>query len=272
MSLKNLSSANSDFSSVAERDRHLFDEIAKTYLRKDTVRSSRVARIQRLKETIRSVPLTSDTLLLEIGCGAGFAPLYLENTYKSYLGIDHSKALIQLAKAQFEDTSKETRFLCGDACDLDEVEVYDGIVIIGVLHHMEKPKESLETFFRLLKPGGWIAVNEPNGANPLIQLLRRLRKSLDKTYSDEQFTYRSDVLHQQFVEAGFVDLKVRGQGLLSTPFAEVPIGSSGLFVSFSKVACAVDRFFEKRIFSNALRAISWNLVASGRKPVSEETK
>ncbi len=129
---------------------------------------------------------------------------------------------------------------------------------------MEAPIEALRSLRRLLKNGGWIAVNEPSSLNPVIQLLRRIRKRSDSTYSDEQRTYSPDELYAQFAEAGFDQVEIRPQGLFSTPFAEVPVRPECIFSILAKFACATDFILEKHL-PGLIKPFSWSLIATARK-------
>ena len=50
--------------------------------------------------------------------------------------------------------------------------------MIGVLHHMPKPENVINSLSRLLAPDGIIVVNEPQAGNSLIGLLRKIRRKL----------------------------------------------------------------------------------------------
>jgi 2-polyprenyl-3-methyl-5-hydroxy-6-metoxy-1,4-benzoquinol methylase len=248
-------------STQADRDRALFDTIASAHQEKDLRLSSRAARQQRLRQTVADFAQTlPGQALLEVGCGAGFSVDYLNGGYRSYLGVDHSPELIDYAKQHFS----EADFVCCDSLELKMREQFDGIFMVGVLHHMEHPYAQLEALYSFLKPGGWIALNEPNSANPFIQLLRWLRKGSDETYSCEQRTYRSRELEAELSAVGFEDVSTKAQGIFSTPFAEVPLRPDGFWAGVARVAVRMDIFLEARA-PRFLRYLSWNLVATARK-------
>ena len=247
----------------AHRDREFFNKIAGSYCKKDLRDSSRPSRQHRLLQTLADfqgeMPRQS---ILEIGCGGGFSPRYLKGDFGDYLGVDHSAELIEYAQQHFSDAA----FRCCDALSLDPERPYDGVFMIGVLHHMESPADQLKAFYTFLTPGGWIAMNEPNSANPLIQWTRFIRKALDPHYSEDQRTYDHRSLERAFTDAGFVDVKTRGQGVFSTPFAEVPLRPDGFWAALSRLAIRLDAILESRA-PQLLRHFSWNLIATARKPV-----
>ena len=247
--------------SKADRDRALFDQIAESYQQKDLRMSSRMARQHRLHQTVlKLIEERPSQALLEVGCGAGFSAKYLEGHYAEYLGVDHSAELIDYANTHFPWAA----FICCDALELEAEGRYHGIFMVGVLHHMESPNAQLKAMASFLASGGWIALNEPNSANPVIQCMRWIRKALCRDYSEDQCAYTYRALERDLLAAGFVDVTTRAQGIFSTPFAEVPMRPDIFWATIARLAIGIDRFLEAKA-PKLLRCVSWNLVATARK-------
>lgn len=249
----------------AARDRALFNEIAASYCAKDLWPSSRVARQQRLRQTLRCLPVTGDIALLEVGCGAGFTANYLDGMYREYVGVDYSEELIGYAREHHERPG--VSFAAMDINAFQSEVGFDVALMIGVLHHMDDLQGTLSTISALLKPGGWIVANEPQPANLLIHAARNVRKKVDSKYSSDQVELTSAQLRDALTGAGFEDVRLVPQGILSTPFAEVPLKPAMLWGPAASAACAADRVIEAAA-GPALAALSWNLIAAGRKPQS----
>jgi SAM-dependent methyltransferase len=252
------------------RDRELFDRIAGEWARKDLHPAARLARRQRLEQTLAILPstvlLNTGTALpeiLEAGCGAGFTASYLSGRFRSYLGLDHSEELVQLAR-QLQDVEGATFEVADLERPLAGERRFDLILMIGVLHHLNASGEVVRKLTERLRPGGWLAVNEPQSANPFIGAARRLRKALDSAYSDDQLALSARAMRRQLEEAGLRDVRLRPQGLVSTPFAEIPLGPTRFTVPLVRLLCGVDRMLERGA-SWPLRFLSWNLVAAGRR-------
>jgi SAM-dependent methyltransferase len=245
------------------RDRALFDSIAESYVRKDLLAAHREARRQRLWQTIGYLHLSPEHEIIELGCGAGFAAEYLKGEYRHYVGVDHSEQLIDFARKH--NTTESAEFFVGDITDLSLQNKFDRAFVIGVLHHVGDPVEALLKIRAVLKPGALFAVNEPSRANPLVQTARWVRTLSSRDYSDEQIQYRAKDLRGQLIDAGFVDCRLFGQGLLSTPFAEVAMPLQAIMHPLSRCACAVDRIFEESLPGLA-RSLAWNLICVGRNP------
>ncbi len=252
----------------AELDRRHFDSIADDYAGKDLVPSSRFARRQRLAHAVARVPLNQKSRVLEVGCGAGFAASYLRGRYGSYTGIDHSLELI--ATARRYNTGPDTEFIRTGVVDFKDASGFDLVFLIGVLHHMEDRPEIMDNLRNLVRPGGYLAVNEPQPSNPLVSGARILRTRFDESYSDDQDEIGFDELLRLFSSAGLTDIEISPQGIFSTPFAEVAMRPDWLMAPVARAACTIDRIAEP-LLVGPLRFLTWNLTAVGRRPRAHES-
>jgi SAM-dependent methyltransferase len=250
-------------SSRRQSDRRLFDSIAGAYARKDLQSSSRRARRQRLERTLDEVPMLESWRILEVGCGAGFAAAYLEGRYGHYLGIDQSHRLVEIARAV--NGAANVEFLAVGIEDLSVEGGFDLAFMVGVLHHLDDREAAVGKVVGSLRPGGYLALNEPQPANPLMTAARRFRARIDSSYSDDQDEIPGHELRRVLESAGLTEVRTKPQGLFSTPFAEVVLGPQFLTAPAARFACRVDSLLESRL-PQALHSVSWNLVAMGRKP------
>jgi SAM-dependent methyltransferase len=246
-------------------DRELFDTIAEHYGAKDCAPSSRPARRRRIEQTLTTVPTGHFERVLEVGCGAGYGAEYLRGHYERYIGIDHSQRLIEMALA--EHSGEGVQFKTGSVDNFDPPCPFDLIFMVGVLHHLEDAARSLETMARWLVPGGYLAANEPQPANPLIRNARRARARCDGSYSSEQEEIGAGELQALFESAGLEEIVIVPQGFVSTPFAEVVLKPFSVMGPLARFACLIDGILEKRPYS-WLKTLSWNLIACGRTPGS----
>jgi SAM-dependent methyltransferase len=205
--------------------------------------------------------------ILEVGCGAGFAAAYLEGQYNSYVGIDQSGKLIEIAESL--NGRHDVEFIATDIEQLAMAGDFDLAFMIGVLHHLTNRESALAKIIGLLRPGAYIAVNEPQPANFAITAARRLRAHIDRSYSDDQDEISHTELTRTLEGAGLIDVTVWPQGFFSTPFAELPVGPQLVTAPAAHLACRLDLALEARA-PRLLRRLSWNLIAVGRKPAAEE--
>jgi len=242
------------------KDKLLFEQIADSYVRKDLTPYCRIARKQRLDTSLKSIRQPVGRLL-EVGCGAGFTADYLKGKYKSYLGLDYSKNLV--AYAERYNSSNQARFLCVNIKDFVTSEKFDVILMIGVLHHIPDPEKILDDLRPLLAQGGCLVVNEPQRGNPLISMLRRIRKKVDAKYSSDQVEFTYDELRAMFEKHDY-EVRCFPQGILSTPLAETRFLPSLLGLPIAWLARIVDPVLELILDYQPLRALAWNIVIEAK--------
>ena len=93
--------------------------------------------------------------VLEVGCGAGDTLLMLKKTY-SVSGIDMSDEAVRITKEKGVPVQK------GDATNIPAAhELFDAVLALDVLEHIEKPDNALKEMKRVLKPGGTLVVFVP---------------------------------------------------------------------------------------------------------------
>jgi len=242
------------------KDKRLFEDIADSYVQKDLTSYCRIARKQRLVTSLKNIRQPVGRLL-EVGCGAGFTADYLKEKYKLYFGLDYSKNLI--AYAERYNSSSHAHFQCINVKDYQASEKFDVILMIGVLHHIPEPEKGLMNLRPLLAEGGSIVVNEPQRGNPVISMLRTIRKKVDVKYSSDQVEFTEDELRAMFKKCGY---EVRGfpQGILSTPLAETQFLPSLLGLPLAWLARVVDPVLEFILDYHPLRRLAWNIVIEAR--------
>jgi ubiquinone/menaquinone biosynthesis C-methylase UbiE len=105
--------------------------------------------------------------ILEIGCGSGYgAVLLAELQPKSYVGLDLMPEQIELAlELAQKHRLPNVKFLLMDTTDLScfPDKSKDVVVIFGVLHHVPQWREVIQECYRVLRDGGKLFVEEPDG-------------------------------------------------------------------------------------------------------------
>jgi SAM-dependent methyltransferase len=105
-------------------------------------------------------PLRNDALVLDAGCGAGFAAdlLFGRNLERlRYVGVDLS-ASIDIARERLAARTPNAFFIQGDILKLPFApESFDLVLSEGVLHHTPSTRDALCALTNLVKPGGQIA-------------------------------------------------------------------------------------------------------------------
>ncbi|MDD3668668.1 MAG: methyltransferase domain-containing protein [Bacteroidales bacterium] len=123
---------------------------------------------QRLRFIDENIDKTKDNKIFDCGCGYGTTAIFLAMQGVSTYGVTlefYYKELENRRKywKEYGDTSL---FECkyDDLFDLQLLDnSFDYIILQDTLHHLEPLKNSLELFYRILKPKGKIILVEENG-------------------------------------------------------------------------------------------------------------
>lgn len=241
-------------------DKQLFDNIADNYVRKDLIEYCRIARKLRLDQTIKNVAKPIENIL-EVGCGAGFSADYLKSAYQHFTGLDYSQNLISYAERH--KSYDNVKFVCENIKDYNSMEKFKVILMIGVLHHITEPEEVLLHLKKLLDEDGLVIVNEPQKGNPVIGIMRKIRKLIDSKYSSDQVEFSANELKKMFEKCGY-ETKVFSQGFFSTPLAETRLFPNILGVPFAMISKWLDLLLENIFSSSILCSFSWNIVVEAR--------
>jgi ubiquinone/menaquinone biosynthesis C-methylase UbiE len=113
-----------------------------------------------LESYLASIDLPDNAYALEVGCGTGVVSRYLTNlnNIKSVTGIDPSPVFIEKARELGKDITGLT-FSTGDARSLNfDDESFDLVVFHTTLCHIPSPTNALKEAYRVLCPGGVLAI------------------------------------------------------------------------------------------------------------------
>ena len=115
------------------------------------------------------IPITSETTILEIGCGEGgnLKP-FLDIGCKRVVGIDLSKGKIEQAHIMFSDhpNRDNIEFIHADIYEIDDLGEFDIILTRDVLEHIHGQEKFMEFAKKFLKPNGKFFLGFPPWLNP----------------------------------------------------------------------------------------------------------
>lgn len=166
-----------------DRAQAYFQENAKDW---DTLRSLHVSEAQVEEALLAQQGNRRIRALLDIGTGTGrmlelFAPLA-----DRALGIDVSRAMLAIARAQLDDSDfGHSQVRLGDMYELGvEGESQDLILFHQVLHFAEEPAKAIAEAARVLAPGGMILIAD--FAPHTLEFLREEHAHRRLGFSDEE--------------------------------------------------------------------------------------
>lgn len=115
------------------------------------------------------VPITSDSEILEIGCGEGgnLVP-FVERKCKRIVGIDLSEPKIKKGRDQFAnmDGGAHVELIYKDIYDATDLGTFDVIIMRDVIEHIHDQERFMKYVKRFLKPGGAFYLGFPPWYNP----------------------------------------------------------------------------------------------------------
>jgi len=133
--------------------------------------------------------------IADVGCGLGFGSNLLFKNAKLVCGYDNNIEYLSFAKWSFP----KVKFLEHDITRGPLPYVYDYIVCIDVIEHIEQDELAIKNIFQSLKKSGTLILSTPNR-------LSRYRKSEDHIRE-----YNSDEL-KKLLQSQFSDVKLMGYG------------------------------------------------------------
>jgi SAM-dependent methyltransferase len=108
--------------------------------------------------------LNTNSLVLDVGCGAGRVLGVLARRSIRCIGLDRSRVSVGLVVERYQRPG-----VVGDNLRLPFADgIADVVISDGVIHHTEGPSIAFAENCRVLKPGGWmyLAVYKPYGRYP----------------------------------------------------------------------------------------------------------
>jgi SAM-dependent methyltransferase len=114
----------------------------------------------------------ASTRVLDIGCGPGGFTAVLAETAQEVVGIDISESWVASACRMFEEKRLPARAAVGSGAALPFADCsFDVVMLLDVIHHLDDPPRTLHEARRVLRPGGYLLVFEPNKLNPALAIL-----------------------------------------------------------------------------------------------------
>ncbi|MBF0486026.1 MAG: class I SAM-dependent methyltransferase [Candidatus Omnitrophica bacterium] len=161
----------------------------------------------------KQVELSKDMDVLDFGCGTGLLAFHILPHVRSITGVDTSKGMLDvfLAKARQQKADNVKAYLLDLALDDGLAGPYHFIMSSMTLHHVQDTRKLLEQFYKVLRPGGQIAIadlDEEGG---------RFHDNSDGVFHNG---FDREKLGLVFLEAGFVNITSIAAAQINKPDSE----------------------------------------------------
>lgn len=144
----------------------------------------------RMKATFSLLDIKPQMRVLDVGCGLGTVVHYLAsaNPGAGFCGVDINGDFVELANRYAKLPNIEYRRMDMLKNDFDEG-IFDYVLFLETIEHVDCPMVYVREFFRILKPGGCLVVTTPNAIGVTnIQLNLRHMHDLKKIEDEERDT------------------------------------------------------------------------------------
>ena len=168
-----------------------------------------------LDQVIARAGLTQDEAILDIGCGMGKYTIPLAERGYNVEGLELSPRLLETLQAEASGRTEIETHL-GDILDPDASLLgrFDRIVGFFVLHHLIDIPAAYKSAAGMLKPGGRIAILEPNPLCPLYYLQITFTPTMSWAAEKGILSLKPRQTKQALAEAGFEDIYLHRFGIL----------------------------------------------------------
>ena len=112
-----------------------------------------------------------DIRIIEIGAGKGEHLPFVPNDFSEYVMLD----LFDPPETYFGLGDVRIKWIKGDICgDLEDLGLFDRVIVMCVLHHLEDIESAVKNMIKILKPGGTISIFLPSDPGLLNRINRRI--------------------------------------------------------------------------------------------------
>jgi ubiquinone/menaquinone biosynthesis C-methylase UbiE len=140
--------------------------------------------VAKITAVARALRLDRAGRVLEVGAGTGLhARWILENTGASYSGIDVSRPMLEIAARRVEPFGGRAVLSIADAHRLPfDDGMFDASFCTGTLHHLSHPERGVTELTRVVRPGGRVAILEPNWKFPSVLVYSAITPAEHNTF------------------------------------------------------------------------------------------
>jgi len=207
-------------SEMKERKARNFNDAASTW----DEEPRRVRLASEVAEAVkREVALNGDMDVLDYGCGTGLVSLILQPLVRSITGADTSDGMLEIlrAKVAAQHLTNVHTLLLEPERDSLPAERFDLVLSSMTLHHVEDLGTLLRDFYRVLRPGGLLAVADLDSEDGSFH-----GHGLAAAHSG----FDRERMRGMLVEAGFRDCRAVTAAMVEKPDAQGVVRTYSVFL------------------------------------------
>ncbi len=139
-------------------------------------------RLDAVETMLETLPV-GDSYWLDAGCGTGVMSLLIASKGGKVLAVDASENMLEIAKESSQEFSDQISYSPIESVESLPYEdnQFDGIVCSSVLEYLQKPKQCLAEFHRVIKPQGHLIISVPNSRS-IVRQMHGLRFHISKWF------------------------------------------------------------------------------------------
>jgi tRNA (cmo5U34)-methyltransferase len=174
------------------------------------------------KGIIRRIPIKKEMTAMEFGAGTGILSFLLKDSFVEITLVDNSLEMIKVINEKIESTKvKNLRALNIDLEHSDFTgERVDLVFTQMVLHHVNDVDNIIRKFYKLLNPGGYLAISD--------------LYSEDGSFHDERFTgpkgFDIQRLSNQIQNVGFTNITEQQCFVINRKISDTETKQFGVFL------------------------------------------
>ncbi|MGE5583019.1 MAG: class I SAM-dependent methyltransferase [Bacillota bacterium] len=183
------------------------------------------------RELLRRETITSNTTVLDVGCGTGQTSSFIARRYPcQVVAIDINPRMLEKARQKFSQSNLKIPVFRADAADLPfRKNSFDLVLAESVTVFTNNIRRTLREYYRVLKPGGTLLAIEGTALLPLTAAEEKdLRSMLGIACLPTKDQWR-----QMLQEAGFRNIQVLFQQRMSW-LGSFPPELAGVFSEYRR--------------------------------------
>jgi 2-polyprenyl-3-methyl-5-hydroxy-6-metoxy-1,4-benzoquinol methylase len=158
----------------------------------------------RVVNAVQNLGLLADARILDAGCGHAYATLWLALHYPGYqiTAVEIEPDLVESARRAATALGLgNVEFIQRDITTLRDEGIYDLVVSMDVLEHIEDDVEILHGFYRALRPGGQLLLHLPRRHQEHWRFFPAFREHTTPEHVRDEYT--AEEIREKLDQAGF---------------------------------------------------------------------